>query len=416
MGDWREHLWVAWASLRAHKLRAGLTMLGVVIGVASVISVAAIIHGLNQYVDDEVQRLGARMLIVSRFPAFSFERWPEHIRLRKHFTYEDVEVLRAGCRNCGIVTPVRPRDAFLFHQLNEIRFRNQSVEQFFLRGTEHDFHQVMPLFAVKEGRMFTEEENRRRRQVAVLGLAISDALFGHIDPIGQTVRINGIEFTVIGVWEQHTGLFGGPGADQIIVIPYRTFNKLYPEIEELVIAVEVKDPDLFAPVTDEVAEILRRRRGVAPGAPNDFELTTPDFIRDLWGQLTDALVALTLMVSSIALVVGGIGVMNIMLVSVTERTAEIGLRKAVGARRGDIRRQFLTEAVMLTGAGGVLGILVGAATALATHWLVPALPASVSLFWAAAGLALAVGVGLFFGIYPAIRAAALEPVACLRYE
>jgi len=416
MGDWREHLWVAWESLRAHKLRAGLTMLGVVIGVASVISVAAIIHGLNRYVADEVERLGARMLIISRFPAFRFEQWPEHIRLRKHFTYEDVLALREACRSCGLVTPVRPRDAIFVRQLNQIRFRNQSVDEFFLRGTEPDFHQVMPLFAVKEGRMFTEEENRQRRQLAVLGLGIADALFGRLDPIGQTVRINGIEFTVIGVWEQHTGLFGGPGADQIVVIPYRTFNKLWPEIEELVIAVEVMDPELFAPVTDEVAEILRRRRGVAPGAPNDFELTTPDFIKDLWDQLTGALVVLTLVVSSIALVVGGIGVMNIMLVSVTERTAEIGLRKAVGARRGDIRRQFLTEAVMLTGAGGVVGILLGAATALATHWLVPALPANLSLFWVTAGFALAVGVGLFFGIYPAVRAAALEPVTCLRYE
>ncbi|MGH9805333.1 MAG: ABC transporter permease [Candidatus Acidiferrales bacterium] len=416
MGGWREHLWVAWASLRAHKLRAGLTMLGVVIGVASVISVAAIIHGLNQYVADEVQRLGARMLIVSRFPAFRLEQWPEHIRLRKHFTYEDIDALRDGCQRCGIVTPVRPRDPFFGRKLNEIRFRNQSVEEFVLRGTEHNFHQVMPLFAVKEGRMFTEEENRQRRQVVVLGLAVSDALFGRLDPIGQTVRLNGIEFTVIGVWEQHSGLFGGPGADQIVVIPYRTFTKLYPEIEELVIGVEVSDPEQFGQISDEVADILRRRRSVAQGAPNDFELTTPDFIKDLWDQLTGALVALTMIVSSIALIVGGIGVMNIMLVSVTERTAEIGLRKAVGARRSDIRRQFLTEAVMLTGAGGVLGILLGAATAVATHWLMPTLPASLSLFWVVAGFGLAVGVGLFFGIYPAIRAAALEPVTCLRYE
>jgi putative ABC transport system permease protein len=290
------------------------------------------------------------------------------------------------------------------------------VDNPFIRGAEPDMPAALPVFAIREGRMFTETENRHSTQVAVLGLAIADSLFGRLDPVGQVVRLNGLEFLVVGVWEQHSGLFGGPGVDQFVIIPYNTFRKLWPEIEEQIIAVAVEDPKLLPPAEDEVTEILRRRRRVQPNQGNDFEVTSPDFITDLWNQLTGAIVALTLVISSISLVVGGIGVMNIMLVSVTERTGEIGLRKALGARRRDIRRQFLAEAVTLTGLGGVLGILLGAAMAYLTRWFFPSLPTSLSLFWVTMGFALSVGVGLFFGIYPAARAAALDPVACLRYE
>ncbi|MFQ5696113.1 MAG: ABC transporter permease, partial [Terriglobia bacterium] len=210
--------------------------------------------------------------------------------------------------------------------------------------------------------------------------------------------------------------FGGPGVDRFVIIPYNTFVKLWPEIEEQILAVTVDDPALLPRAQDETIEILRRRRRVPPSAKNDFEVTTPDFLTDLWEQLTGALVALTLMISSISLLVGGIGVMNIMLVSVTERTAEIGLRKAMGARRRDIRRQFLTESVTLTGLGGLLGVAIGAALTSLTRLLVPNLPASLSLFWSLAALAMAFAVGVFFGLYPAVRAAAMDPVACLRYE
>ncbi len=415
--DWETNLRMALTALRARKLRAALTMLGVVIGVVSVISVAAIIHGLNQYVADEVNRLGAKVLFVTRFPAFSFEQWPEKIRLRKHLKYEETLALREQCHSCRLVTPMLTRAIFLGpNQHNEIRFRNRRVDEPFVRGAEPDMPVAVPLFTVKEGRMFTDQENRHSALVCVLGLAMADSLFGAIDPVGQTVRLNGIEFRVIGVWEHHTGLFGGPGVDQFVIIPYNTFAKLWPEVEEAVIAVGVDDPKQLGQAQDEVIEILRRRRHVPPGAENDFEIATPDFITNLWEQLTGAIVMLTLIISSISLVVGGIGVMNIMLVSVTERTAEIGLRKAMGARRRDIRRQFLTEAVTLTGIGGVLGVVLGAVTTYLTRWLFPQLLASLSLFWICAAFALSVGVGLFFGIYPAARAATLDPVTCLRHE
>ncbi|MEE9235421.1 MAG: ABC transporter permease [Candidatus Acidoferrales bacterium] len=412
---WGENLRAAVGAIRTHKLRAALTMLGVVIGVLSVISVAAIIHGLNTYIAGKVQEIGARVFFVTRFPAFTFEQWPEEIRLRKHFVYEDVGALRQQCAGCTIVTPFKTRFRFFGHY-NDIRFRNQQVENPIVRGAEPTLTVAMPIFTIKDGRMFTDYENAHRERVAVLGLAIADSLFGPLDPVGQIVRLNGMEFRVVGMWEKHEGLLGGPGIDQFVIIPYETFQKLWPEIEETIIAVAVADPVDLPRAQGEVEQILRRRRGVLPHEKNNFEITSPDFLTDLWEQLTGALVVLTFMISSIALLVGGIGVMNIMLVSVTERTAEIGVRKAMGARRRDIRRQFLTEAVTLTGLGGLLGIALGAALTYLTRWIFPNLPAALSLFWVGVAFAMAVGVGLFFGIYPAARAAALDPVACLRYE
>ena len=413
--SWKENLRTAFAALRAHKLRAALTMLGVVIGVVSVISVAAIIHGLNKHIADKAQEIGARVFFVTRFPAFSLGNWPEHIRVRKHLTYADAVALREQCRSCTLATPFLTRFPF-FGQFSEVRYRNQKVNNPFIRGTETDMPEAMPVFSIKEGRMFTQVENDHSARVAVLGMAIADSLFGPRDPIGQVVRVNGTEFTVIGVWEKHQGLLGGPGIDQFVIIPYNTFGKLWPEIEEQIIAVGVDDPAQLAQAQDEAAGILRRRRGVRPREENDFEITSPDFLTDLWSQLTGAVVLLTFIIASIALVVGGIGVMTIMLVSVTERTGEIGLRKAMGARRRDIRQQFLTEAITITSLGGIVGILLGAALSTAIRLTMPGLPAELSLFWVVTALLMSVGVGLFFGIYPAIRAAALDPVACLRYE
>ncbi len=230
------------------------------------------------------------------------------------------------------------------------------------------------------------------------------------------MRINGIPFEVIGVLEPNQGLFGGPGADQFVLIPYRTFHKMYPEIEEVVIAVSASDPTLMSTAQDQAVEVLRRRRHVPAAKPNDFEITSPDLITDLWKNLTSAIVALTLIIASIGLFVGGIGVMNIMLISVTERTKEIGVRKAVGARGRDILAQFLLEAVVLTSVGGVIGITTGVILSTGVAYLIPSLPARVSFFWTVMGLLMSLSVGLFFGIYPAIKASNLDPVRCLRYE
>ena len=223
-------------------------------------------------------------------------------------------------------------------------------------------------------------------------------------------------FRVIGTFERDAGLFGGPGVDQFVVIPYNTFHKMYPEIEDNLIAVSVRDPLLIPEAQDEVTEVLRRRRKVPTDAENDFDLMSPDILSTVWKQLTGAIVILTLVISSIGLLVGGIGVMNIMLVSVTERTREIGIRKAVGAKRRDILQQFLIEAMTLTGAGGLIGILLGSLVSLAVRTLFPALPSQISIFWVGVAFTVSVGVGLFFGIFPAKRAADLDPIVSLRYE
>lgn len=419
--DWREALEVALATIASQKLRAFLTMLGVVIGVGSVIVVAATIDGLNQYVSRKINELGSQSFFITRFQAFTFdfERLPEEIRTRKHLTPEDAAAIREQCPSVEKATPILTRAAFIGGTVggsNEVRFGNNLVEEPILRGAEPELLDVLPMHQIGEGRFFTHDENDHAAQVLVLGAPIADQLFGPVDPIGEIVRLNGRPFEVVGVFFPHQGLFGGPGVDQFVIIPYRTFHKMYPDIKEVVLVMKARGDALFRAAQDEVTETMRRRRRVPAHKANDFELTTADVITDLWNQLTGAIVMLTLIVASIGLLVGGIGVMNVMLVSVTERTAEIGVRKAVGARRGDIRSQFLLEAITLTGVGGAAGIIAGIAVSLLISMLVPNLPARVSVFWTFAGLVISLSVGLFFGIYPAVKAANLDPVRCLRYE
>jgi putative ABC transport system permease protein len=417
----REALQIALATMASQKMRAFLTMLGVVIGVSSVIIVAAIIDGLNRHITDKVREIGSQTFFFARFKAFTvdFDRLTEEIRQRKFLTVEDAHAIREQCPSVAKVTPILTRASFLgatMGGLNEIRYGNNHVETAILRGSEPELLDTIPAYAVRDGRFLTHEENEHAAHVSIIGAPIADTLFGPVDPLGKTIRVNGLPFRVIGVFEPHQGLFGGPGADQFVIIPYKTFAKLYPELEEVIIAASATSPELLPRAMEEATEVLRRQRRVPANKPNDFEIASADLLTDLWAQLTGAIVALTLIIASIGLVVGGIGVMNIMLVSVTERTAEIGVRKAVGARRKDIRAQFVVEAMTLTGVGGVIGILGGAVVTVAVAFFFPALPARLSLFWTGMGLLISLGVGLFFGIYPAVKASNLDPVRCLRYE
>jgi putative ABC transport system permease protein len=413
--DLTENFLVALDTLRARKGRSALTILGIVIGITSVISVASIITGLNRNVMGRIQALGARVFIISRFPPGTNPfRMPEYVRMRKHFRFEDAAAIQEGCRSCQKATSFGTRATF-FGQSNEIHYGRERTERFILRGTDAAYAEVIPLFSVSEGRFISDFDMEHATYVCVLGAAIAQSLFPVGDPLGQEVTLNGQRFEVIGVFEKDTALFGG-SVDQFVVIPYSTFHKLYPEAEEHILAVSVADPALIPQAVDQTVEVLRRVRRVPPEKENDFEISTPEFFTQLWNQLTGALVLLTTAVSSIGLLVGGIGVMNIMLISVTERTQEIGVRKAVGARRRDIRAQFLIEAVMLTSLGGVIGILLGAVITFLVHRLLPSLPAEMSLFWVALSFTLSAAIGLFFGYYPAHRAAELDPVVCLRYE
>jgi putative ABC transport system permease protein len=411
-----ENVFVAMETLRTHKVRSGLTILGIVIGVTSVIAVASIIEGLNRFVQERVDSLGSRTYFISRLPPGSDpNRLPLKIRIRKYIDYSDAAYLRETCPDLDTATTFGTR-AFFFGQTNVISYEGQRVERVFLRGTEPEFSAAIPAFSVAEGRYISRFDEEHARPVVVLGTDIADSLFPHLDPLGKTVRINGSLYEVIGIFQNDTGLNLGAGVNQFAVIPLSDFHKNYPDSKELAIAFTVLPGSDIDKAKDEVIEALRRRRHVPYGAPDDFDMISPDFLSALWNQLTGALVILTGIISSVGLMVGGIGVMNIMLISVTERTSEIGVRKAIGARKSDIRVQFLMEAMLLTCTGGIIGVALGWLIAFVVRHTIHSVPATLSLLWVCLGVGISLAVGLFFGYYPANRAANMDPIVCLRYE
>jgi putative ABC transport system permease protein len=412
----RENFLAAMDTLRSSKVRSALTVLGIVIGVSSVISMAAIIQGLNKFVQDKVESLGSRTYFLSRFPPGTDpSRWPESIRTRRYFQYDYADFVREAAPDVQIVTTVGTR-GFFFGDTNLITSGNRSVEKVIVRGAEPQYIEAIPLFTIERGRFISAFDQAHARPVVVLGAAISESLFPNTDALGKTVRINSAVYEVIGVFEHDQGLFLGPGVDIFAVIPLSSFKKQYPEAKELIMAFTVPENVNVETAQGEVIQAMRRLRRIPAGKDNDFEMSSPDFLSNLWNQLTGALVILTTVISSIGLLVGGIGVMNIMLISVTERTQEIGVRKAIGARRADIRLQFLLEAVALTLVGGTIGILIGAGISTMVRTLVPSVPATLSYLWVTIGFVISVSVGLFFGYYPANLAANLDPINCLRYE
>jgi putative ABC transport system permease protein len=411
-----ENLWVALDTVRARKVRSGLTILGIVIGVTTVISVASIIDGLNGEIQERVQRLGSNTLIITRFPAMQdTSRMPEKIRTRKYLQDDDGPFIVESSPAIASATVFANRINFN-EQTDEIRYGNLHVERFFLRGAQPAYINVFPLFSIAQGRFISPFDDEHSRNVIVIGRALADSLFPNLDPLGKFVRLDGRQYEVIGIFEPDQGLFSSFGVDQFACIPMSNFRKSFPEIRERFIAVSGRPGFSLETVKGQVEEALRRKRHVPYNKEDDFDMTTPDFLSNLWSQLTGALFLLTGIISSIGLLVGGIGVMNIMLISVTERTSEIGVRKAVGARKSDIRVQFLLEAITLSCIDGIIGILTGSLVAFLVRTALPAIPAFVSPLWITLGVSVSVGVGLFFGYYPANRAANLDPIICLRHE
>jgi putative ABC transport system permease protein len=412
----RENFFAAMETLRSSKVRSALTVLGIVIGVSSVISMAAIIQGLNKFVQDRVESLGSRTYFLTRFPPGTDpSHMPERFRTRRYLEYSYAEFVRAAAPDVENVTMVGTRGFFLGDS-NLITSGDRSVEKVIVRGAEPEYIVALPLFNIERGRFISAFDEEHARPVVVLGASISESLFPNADPLGETVRINGATYEVIGVFSHDQGLFLGPGVDIFAIIPMSKFRKQYPEAKELIMIFTVPKNVNVETAQAEVIQTMRRLRRVPADKENDFELSSPDFLSHLWNQLTGALVILTTVISSIGLLVGGIGVMNIMLISVTERTQEIGVRKAIGARKADVRLQFLFEAVVLTLVGGTIGILIGAGVSTMVRTLVPSIPATLSYLWVSIGFAISVGVGLFFGYYPANLAANLDPIECLRYE
>ena len=407
---------IAFATLRASRVRSALTILGIVIGVTSVISVAAIIEGLNQFIQDKVAAFGPRTNFVGRFPAGTDpSRAADKYRSRKYLNYSDAEYLRTHCPSISTATSFGTR-AFFFGESNDIRYGAEKVERVIIRGVEPEYADAIPLFAVERGRFISKYDLDHALPVVAIGFAIAESLFPSVDPIGKTVRINGKLYEVIGVFAHDPGLFGFGGVDDFVIIPLTEFRKRYPESKEVFLAYLTPPEIPLEQSREEVVEAMRKLRRTPVAAEDDFEVISSDFLSTLWNQLTGAVVILTTVISSIGLLVGGIGVMNIMLISVTERTKEIGIRKAVGARRSEIRAQFLIEAVVLTLTGGAIGIALAALVAFLIRTLVPSVPATLSYLWITLGVGISIGVGLFFGYYPANRAANLDPIVCLRYE
>jgi putative ABC transport system permease protein len=411
--EFRENLLVALDTLRSRKVRSGLTILGIVIGVTSVISVAAIIDGLNGYIQNRVKSFGSRSFFITRIPpGFTGGRLPHKVRMRKYLEIADAEYLKENVPGLDVSTAFAQS---MNIGSDSITYGNEHVERMIVRGTQPDYAAALPLFTVANGRYISQFDEEHSRAVVVIGSAIADSLFPHSDPIGKEVRLNGRPYEVIGVFERDPGLFGGFGVDQFACLPLSNFHKNHPEIREVFLIFTVREDAGLDATRDQVVDMMRRRRRVPHNEENDFDVADPNFFTNLWNQLTGAMALLTGVISSIGLLVGGIGVMNIMLISVTERTAEIGVRKAIGARKADIRAQFLLEAITLSGIGGVLGILLGGLISFAVRTLA-SIPATISPFWVVLGVAMSVGVGLFFGFYPANRAANLDPIVCLRYE
>jgi putative ABC transport system permease protein len=413
----KENLLVALDTLRTRKVRSALTILGIVIGVTSVICVAAIIDGLNGLIMSRINSFGSRSFFMSRIPPgfHGIGRLPQKVRTRKYLESSDAQYLKENVPGIDIAAAFMQRVSFGIGPPESISYGGEHVERLIIRGTQPEYAAALPLFTTAVGRYISPYDEEHGRDVVVIGNAIAESLFPHTDPLGKQVRLNGQLYEVIGVFEKDPGLFGGMGVDQFAVIPLSNFRRHYPDNKETWLIFTVREDADLDTVRNAAVEAERRRRRVSMSGENDFEVADPSFLTDLWNQLTGAMAILTGVIGSIGLLVGGIGVMNIMLISVTERTGEIGIRKAIGARKSDVRVQFLLEAVTLSGIGGAIGVAIGGAISLTIRALV-GIPAVVSPFWVLMGVGISVGVGLFFGYYPANRAANLDPIVCLRYE
>jgi putative ABC transport system permease protein len=412
-----ENVLMAFDTLRTHKIRSALTMTGVIGGVMTVIAISSFLTGLRQFVIDQTERFGPDLVFLSKMDSVGMRGRPtQEERLRKDLLVDDALAI-AELESVEGVTPQLAVGSYApFGSSPTIKYKGTEANRPLILGVWSNYDKLRNVY-IQYGRFFTPVEEQHRALVTVIGSSIAETLYGGLDPLGKDIEVEGQIYTVIGVMEKAPGgLFGGDAIeDRELIVPFATLKGQHPEIEDITITVKAKAKQ-FGKMTDEVTELMRRRRGVPANKPNNFGLTTPEGIFDILNQIAVTASMIVLPLSAAGLLVGGIGVMNIMLVSVTERTKEIGIRRAIGAKKGDIIWQFLTEAMTLTAVGGIIGIVVGWLISRGLKMLAPTLPSSIPLWAVMLGLGVSFFIGLVFGIWPAMKAARLDPIEALRYE